>query len=131
NLIRSHACGAGNPLDEETVRGMMLLRANALAKGYSGIRPVTVETLIQLLNNKIHPVIPSQGSLGASGDLAPLAHMSLSLLGKGEVIRHGRRMGAATGLEQVGIAPVRLEAKEGLALINGTHKMTSLAALYI
>ncbi|GGA39911.1 histidine ammonia-lyase [Kroppenstedtia guangzhouensis] len=131
NLIRSHACGAGNPLDEETVRGMMLLRANALAKGYSGIRPVTVETLIQLLNNKIHPVIPSQGSLGASGDLAPLAHMSLSLLGEGEVIHHGRRMDAATALEQVGIPPVRLEAKEGLALINGTQMMTSLAALSI
>lgn len=131
NLIRSHACGAGEPLDEETVRGMMLLRANALAKGYSGIRPVTVETLIQLLNNHIHPVIPSQGSLGASGDLAPLAHMSLPLLGEGEVIRHGRRMDAATALEQAGISPVRLEAKEGLALINGTQMMASLTALSI
>ncbi|EGK14457.1 histidine ammonia-lyase [Kroppenstedtia eburnea] len=131
NLIRSHACGAGEPLDEETVRGMMLLRANALAKGYSGIRPVTVETLIQLLNNHIHPVIPSQGSLGASGDLAPLAHMSLPLLGEGEVIRHGRRMDSATALEQAGISPVRLEAKEGLALINGTQMMASLTALSI
>lgn len=131
NLIRSHACGTGEPLDEETVRGMMLLRANALAKGNSGIRPTTVETLIHLLNEGIHPRIPSQGSLGASGDLAPLAHMALPLLGEGEVIWHGKQMKAATALEQAGIPPIRLQAKEGLALINGTQMMASLTALSI
>ncbi|OYD09851.1 histidine ammonia-lyase [Paludifilum halophilum] len=129
NLIRSHACGVGKPLSEETVRGMMLLRANALAKGYSGVRPSTVELLIELLNRKIHPVVPSQGSLGASGDLAPLAHMTLPLLGEGEVFLHGKRIPAREALNQFGLEPVDLQAKEGLALINGTQMMASLSAL--
>lgn len=131
NLIRSHACGVGEPLSEEIVRGMMVLRANALARGYSGIRPSTVKALIQLLNDGIHPVIPSQGSLGASGDLAPLAHMTLPLIGEGEVFYRGQRMDAKTALAQRGHTPVTLAAKEGLALINGTQMMTSLCALAV
>lgn len=129
NLIRSHACGVGEPLSEEAVRGMMLLRANALAKGYSGVRPVIVETLLKMLNKRIHPVIPSQGSLGASGDLAPLAHMTLPMLGEGEVFVEGKRLAASKALSQAGIHPVSLMAKEGLALINGTQMMASLSAL--
>ncbi|PTX53899.1 histidine ammonia-lyase [Melghirimyces profundicolus] len=129
NLIRSHACGVGEFLDEETVRGMMLLRANALAKGYSGVRTSTVETLLHLLNRGIHPVIPAQGSLGASGDLAPLAHMILPLLGEGEVTWKGVRMAASDALRQAEIPRLSLEAKEGLALINGTQMMASLTAL--
>ncbi|MBO2533500.1 histidine ammonia-lyase [Planifilum fulgidum] len=129
NLIRSHACGVGEPLPEEAVRGMMLLRANALAKGFSGIRPAVVQRLVDLLNRGIHPCIPSQGSLGASGDLAPLAHMALPLLGKGEVWYRGERMPSDQALRLAGLSPVQLEAKEGLALINGTQMMTSLAAL--
>lgn len=129
NLIRSHACAVGSPLSEETVRGMILLRANALAKGYSGVRPAVVQRLIDLLNKGIHPYIPSQGSLGASGDLAPLAHMALPLLGKGEVWYGGKRMAAEQALRLAGLKPIRLEAKEGLALINGTQMMTSLTAL--
>lgn len=131
NLIRSHACGVGKPLDQEIVRGIMLLRANALAKGYSGVRTSTVETLLQLLNHGIHPVIPSQGSLGASGDLAPLAHMTLPLLGEGEVFLNGKRLPAERALSQAGIQPITLEAKEGLALINGTQMMASIAACSI
>lgn len=129
NLIRSHACGVGNPLSEEAVRGMILLRANALAKGFSGIRPAVVQRLIDFLNKGIHPCIPSQGSLGASGDLAPLAHMALPLLGKGEVWYRGKRMQASRALLLAGFDPIELEAKEGLALINGTQMMTSLTAL--
>ncbi|PTM58501.1 histidine ammonia-lyase [Desmospora activa] len=131
NLIKSHACGVGEPLSEEIVRGMMVLRANALARGYSGIRPSTVNALILLLNDGIHPVIPSQGSLGASGDLAPLAHMILPLIGEGEVSYRGQRMGARTVLDQRGHAPITLAAKEGLALINGTQMMASICALAI
>ncbi len=129
NLIRSHACGVGTPLSEEVVRGMILLRANALAKGFSGVRPVVVQRLIDLLNKGIHPHIPSQGSLGASGDLAPLAHMALPLLGEGEVWYTGKRMAAAQALRLAGLEPIELAAKEGLALINGTQLMTSLTAL--
>lgn len=128
NLIKSHACGVGEPLSEETVRGMLLLRANALVKGYSGVRPETVQALLELLNRQIHPVIPSQGSLGASGDLAPLAHMILPLLGRGEVTWNGQRLPADQALSKAGLAPLQLEAKEGLALINGTQMMTSLTA---
>lgn len=129
NLIRSHACGVGESLTEEVVRGMMLLRANALAKGYSGVRPEVVECLIDWLNHGLHPVVPAQGSLGASGDLAPLAHMILPLLGYGEVWVHGKRKPAATVWRERGQSPLRLAAKEGLALINGTQMMTSLLAL--
>jgi histidine ammonia-lyase len=129
NLIRSHACGVGELLPVEAVRGMILLRANALAKGFSGIRPAVVQRLIDLLNREIHPCIPSQGSLGASGDLAPLAHMALPLLGRGNVWYRGKRMPSDQALRLAGLAPVELEAKEGLALINGTQMMTSLTAL--
>jgi histidine ammonia-lyase len=129
NLIKSHACGVGEPLPEEVVRGMMVLRANALARGYSGIRPSTVEALIRLLNHGVHPVIPSQGSLGASGDLAPLAHMTLPLIGEGEVIYRGQRMNAQQALHELGLSPITLAAKEGLAFINGTQMMASLSAM--
>jgi histidine ammonia-lyase len=128
NLIISHASGVGEPLPEEVVRGMMLLRINALAKGYSGVRPSTVEMLVRLLNEEVHPVVPSQGSLGASGDLAPLAHMCLPMLGLGEVIHRGKRKSARQVLEELGLTPLEPEAKEGLALINGTQMMCSLAA---
>ncbi|MBD1373210.1 histidine ammonia-lyase [Hazenella sp. IB182357] len=126
NLIISHACGVGEPLAEETVRGMMLLRINALAKGYSGIKANTLNTLVTLLNHGVHPIIPAQGSLGASGDLAPLAHMCLPLLGLGEVFYQGMRQPTNQILKTLAIPTVTLDAKEGLALINGTQMMTSL-----
>ncbi len=131
NLIRSHAVGVGAPLAEEVVRAVMLLRANTLAKGFSGIRPVVVQTLLEMLNKGVHPVIPAQGSVGASGDLVPLAHMTLPLLGEGEVTYRGQRMAAREALETAGIRPVVLDAKEGLALINGTTVMTAMAALAV
>lgn len=110
---------------------MMLLRINALAKGYSGIRPSTVQALVTLLNREVYPVIPSQGSLGASGDLVPLAHMCLPLLGKGEVMYQGKRRPASDVLKEIGLSPLKLEAKEGLAFINGTQMMCSLGALAV
>ncbi|MCB9136953.1 MAG: histidine ammonia-lyase [Caldilineaceae bacterium] len=128
NLVRSHAAGMGPELDERTVRAMLLVRANTLALGYSGVRPVVIETLLALLNHAIHPCIPSQGSLGASGDLAPLAHLTLPLIGEGEVIMQGERMAAAAALGRAGIAPLVLQAKEGLALLNGTAFMVGLGA---
>ncbi|MFX1251644.1 MAG: histidine ammonia-lyase [Promethearchaeota archaeon] len=128
NLILSHAAGVGDPLPEEIVRGIMLLRANSLCRGNSGIKLETIETLIKMLNKGVHPIIPEKGSLGASGDLAPLAHMSLVLLGQGEAIYHGKRFSGAEALDKAGIAPVKLGAKEGLALINGTQLMTSFLA---
>jgi histidine ammonia-lyase len=131
NLIRSHAVGVGEPLAEEVVRAVMLLRANTLAKGFSGIRPVVVQTLLDMLNGGIYPVIPAQGSVGASGDLIPLAHMTLPLIGEGEATRSGKQMPAREALEGTGIKPVVLEAKEGLALINGTTVMTAIAALAV
>lgn len=129
NLILSHAVGVGQPFDREVVRGMLLLRAQSLAHGSSGVRPVVVQGLVQMLNADIHPVIPSQGSVGASGDLAPLAHMALALIGEGEVEVQGSLVPAAQALDSAGIQPLVLEAKEGLALINGTQAMTSLLAL--
>ncbi len=129
NLIMSHACGVGEPFPEEVVRAMMLLRANALAVGYSGIRPSTLASLVALLNSGVVPVVPEQGSLGASGDLAPLSHMVLVLIGLGEATYRGRRMPGAQALAAAGLAPVELAAKEGLALINGTQAMTAVAAL--
>lgn len=128
NLIISHSCGVGEPLPEEMVRGIMLLRANALSKGFSGIRLSVVETLIEMLNRKVHPIIPEKGSLGASGDLAPLAHMVLVMIGEGEAIYNGVRMSGREAMDSAGIAPVTLVAKEGLALINGTQVMTSIGA---
>lgn len=129
NLIRSHACGVGEPFPEVVAKAMVLLRANALLKGFSGIRPLVIEKLLDLVNNDIIPVIPQQGSLGASGDLAPLSHLALVLIGEGEVFYQGKRMEALQALQQEGILPVTLEAKEGLALINGTQAMTAMGVV--
>ena len=131
NLIMSHATGVGEPLPAEVVRAVMLLRANALAKGYSGIRVSTLESLLEVLNSGIVPVIPEKGSLGASGDLAPLSHMVLVLMGLGEAYFQGQRLTGSEALAKAGIAPVVLEGKEGLALINGTQVMTAIAALAV
>lgn len=129
NLIMSHSCAVGNPLDEETTRAMMLLRAHALARGYSGIRLETLDLLVDMLNRGVHPVVPEQGSLGASGDLAPLAHMALPLLGLGEAYFHGQRLPGREALNRAGLKPVQLSSKEGLALINGTQAMTGIGSL--
>lgn len=129
NLIRSHACGVGPSLPEETVRAMMLLRANALAKGYSGITPAVLQLLVDCLNQGVHPLVPSQGSLGASGDLAPLSHLALVLIGEGEAFRKGKRLPAKEALAEAGLQPIILQAKEGLALINGTQTMTAIGVL--
>lgn len=131
NLIMSHACGMGEPYPAEVVRAMMALRINALAKGYSGIREDTLLLLKEMCNRGVHPIIPQQGSLGASGDLAPLAHMVLVMLGKGEAEYQGSRMPGLDALHAAGLKPVRLEAKEGLALINGTQAMTALLCLAV
>jgi histidine ammonia-lyase len=128
-LLRSHACGVGEPYPNEIVRAAMLLRANALAKGYSGARVVTVELLIECLNHGVLPHVPSRGSVGASGDLAPLAHLALPLIGEGEAWVDGRRLPGAAALEAVGLEPVRLQAKEGLSLVNGTQFMAAFGAL--
>ncbi len=127
NLIISHACGMGAPLPREVVRGAMLLRCNALARGNSGIRLSTLETLLEMLNRGVHPVIPEKGSLGASGDLAPLAHMVLVMLGEGEAEYQSVNMPGRDAMQAAGIPTVQLAAKEGLALINGTQIMTSIA----
>jgi len=129
NMILSHCAGVGEPFPEEVVRAMMLLRANALAKGFSGIRVSTVERLLAMLNAGIHPVVPSQGSVGASGDLAPLSHVAAALIGEGEVTYRGRTMSSRTALRKAGISPVVLEAKEGIALNNGTQAMTAVGVL--
>ncbi|HEX4006839.1 MAG TPA: histidine ammonia-lyase [Acidobacteriaceae bacterium] len=129
NLVRSHACGVGEALPADAVRAMLLLRANVLAKGCSGVRPLVIETLIAFLNHGIHPAIPARGSVGASGDLAPLAHLALGLIGEGQVHLHGRAVPAAFALLQAGVAPLTLEAKEGLALLNGTQAITAVGAL--
>jgi len=131
NLIVSHAMGVGEPLSTEVVRAMLLLRAQSLAQGFSGIRVEVITLLLELLNRGVHPVIPSQGSVGASGDLAPLAHMALTLIGEGEAEYQGVRRSAAEALAAAGLAPVTLQAKEGLALINGTQAMTAIGALTI
>jgi histidine ammonia-lyase len=129
NIIRSHATAVGDPLREDQVRAVMLLRANSLARGHSGIRVETLETMLTMLNKGIHPVIPAKGSLGASGDLAPLAHMALAVMGEGEVFYRGRRMPTAEAFAASNITPVTLGAKEGLALINGTQVMAGVGAL--
>lgn len=128
-LLLSHASGLGEPLDDEAVRGMLLLRANTLSRGYSGVRAQVVEALLALLDAGVLPLVPSRGSVGASGDLAPLAHLALPLIGCGEVRIDGRSAPAAEGLRRAGIRPLALGPKEGLALINGTQAMTSLLAL--
>ncbi|MCY0876757.1 MAG: histidine ammonia-lyase [Firmicutes bacterium] len=129
NLIRSHACAVGEPLAQTVVRAMMLLRANALAKGYSGIREETLQLLVDCLNKGVHPVIPSQGSLGASGDLAPLAHLALLLMGEGKATYQGVCTGGFEALSKAGLTPITLQEKEGLALINGTQAMTAIGTL--
>ncbi|HEX2668583.1 MAG TPA: histidine ammonia-lyase [Gammaproteobacteria bacterium] len=127
NLVRSHACGVGEPLPASVVRRILLLKANSLAIGNSGIRPEVVDTLLALLNHDVLPVIPSQGSVGASGDLAPLAHMTLALIGEGEAIHQGKLLKGEVVLKAAGVKPVQLEAKEGLALLNGTQLSAALA----
>jgi histidine ammonia-lyase len=129
NLVRSHACGVGAPLSEAETRAIMLLRANALAKGLSGIRPQVVETLCKMLNAKVHPVIPSQGSVGASGDLAPLAHLAQVVIGEGRASLRGEILAGGEAMRRAGITPVALEAKEGLSLLNGTQGMLALLSL--
>lgn len=129
NLVRSHACGIGKSLGEPETRAMMLLRANALAKGYSGIRPEAVDALCAMLGARLHPVVPSQGSVGASGDLAPLAHLAQVLIGEGEVIYQNKTMSGPKALKLAGITPLDLGAKEGLALLNGTQAMLALLVL--
>ncbi|RMH12149.1 MAG: histidine ammonia-lyase, partial [Gemmatimonadetes bacterium] len=129
NLVRSHAAGAGEPLADEVVRAIMLLRANALARGHSGCRPEVVELLIACLEQGIHPLVPRAGSVGASGDLAPLAHVALALIGEGRVRVDGRVQPAGEALRAAGLTPLTLEAKEGLALINGTQATTALGVL--
>jgi histidine ammonia-lyase len=143
NLLRSHAVGVGEPLSEAEVRAMMLLRANSLAKGHSGVRTEVIDTLCEMLNRGVHPVVPSQGSVGASGDLAPLAHLSLVLIGEGEAWHadpksrrprrlgdpHGRRYPGREALKRADIKPLKLEAKEAISLINGTQAMVAVGAL--
>jgi histidine ammonia-lyase len=131
NLIISHAVGVGEPLPTEVVRGMLLLRAQSLAVGVSGVRFEVVDLLLECLNRSLHPVVPSQGSVGASGDLAPLAHVALALIGEGTVEYNGTTQPARRALERAGLRPLVLEAKEGLALINGTQAMTALGALML
>ncbi len=131
NLIVSHACGTGDPLPRDAVRAVMLLRLNALARGYSGIRLSTMETLLAMLNAGVHPVIPEKGSLGASGDLVPLAHMVLPMIGLGLAEYGGEILSGAEAMRRAGIPTVSLAAKEGLALINGTQVMTAIGALTV
>ncbi len=129
NIVRSHSAGVGEPLPEDLVRAMMLIRANGIAKGYSGVRPSVLELMCAMLNARIQPIIPRKGSVGASGDLAPLAHMSLVLIGEGEALLEGERLGGLDALERAGLQPVELLAKEGLALINGTSLMSAYGCL--
>jgi histidine ammonia-lyase len=129
NLVRSHACGVGPPLSEAETRAMLLLRANVLALGYSGARPLVLEMLLEMLERKVHPVIPEKGSVGASGDLAPLAHLALTVIGEGEAFYKGERMTSLEALKRAGLQPIELEAKEGLVLLNGTQAMGAVGGL--
>ena len=131
NLLLSHACGVGEAYSEEITRAIMLLRINTLSRGFSGISLNTLQGLINLLNAEIHPVIPCQGSIGASGDLCPLSHLAIALLGVGNVRYKGREMSAEEALLAAGLKPIKLEAKEGLALNNGTTVMTAIAAICV
>ncbi|MFJ7663000.1 histidine ammonia-lyase [Lysinibacillus sp. NPDC097162] len=131
NLLRADAVGVGVPLETTIVRSMMVLRANALAKGYSGIRQETLQLLVALINHNVHPIVPSQGSVGASGDLAPLSHIALVLIGEGKAELNGHVMSGQEALTKVGLTAVRLQAKEGLALINGTQAMTGIGVMTI
>lgn len=129
NLIRSHSCGIGAPFPEEVVRAILLLRINALCLGYSGIRLEVIQLMVDMLNQNVVPVIPEKGSLGASGDLAPLSHMVLVLIGEGEAYYEGERMQGGSAMVKAGLTPIVLEAKEGLALINGTQVMTAVGTI--
>jgi histidine ammonia-lyase len=135
NIVRSHACGVGEPLDAAETRGLLLLRANGLATGLSGVRPAIVDLLCEFLKRGIHPVVPARGSVGASGDLAPLAHVALALVGEGEVFvqqspsGRGRRVKTRLALKQAGLSPLALEAKEGISLVNGTQVMCALGLI--
>ena len=129
NLVRSHSCGLGDPLPEDEARAMLLLRANVLASGFSGARPLVIDTLVAMLEKAVTPVIPEKGSVGASGDLAPLSHLALAAIGEGEVFYNGERLPAADALERAQITPLQLEVKEGLALLNGTQAMGAVGAL--
>jgi histidine ammonia-lyase len=131
HLVRSHAGGVGQPLSESESRAMLLLRANVLAKGFSGCRPALVELLVALLNARVHPVIPEKGSVGASGDLAPLAHLALVAIGEGEAFYKGERLPGGEALKRAGLQSIALEAKEGLALLNGTQAMSAVGALAV
>jgi histidine ammonia-lyase len=129
NLIRSHCVGVGEPLSQEETRAMMLLRANSLSKGFSGVRPEVIELICAMLNKGVHPVVPSQGSVGASGDLAPLAHLALAMIGEGEVWFENTRMKSVDALSKAGIKPLVPEAKEAISLINGTQAMLAVGTL--
>ena len=129
NIVRSHTCGVGEPLDAAETRGLLLLRANGLARGLSGVRPAVAELLCEFLNRGVHPVVPSRGSVGASGDLAPLAHVALALVGEGRVNVAGKMQDAGPALKRLGLKKLTLEAKEGVSLINGTQAMLSLGLL--
>ena len=129
NLVRSHSCGLGEPLSEEEARAMVLLRANVLATGFSGARPLVIETLIAMLEKGVTPVIPEKGSVGASGDLAPLSHLALAAIGEGEAYYEGERLPSAVALERAGVPSLQLEVKEGLALLNGTQAMGAVGGL--
>ncbi len=129
NLLRSDATGVGEPFPTVVVRAMMILRANALARGFSGIRQETVQLLLDCINKGVHPIVPSQGSVGASGDLAPLSHLALVLVGEGKAEFEGEIVSGGMALQQAGLTPVRLQAKEGLALVNGTQAMTGIGVL--
>ena len=131
NLVRSHAGGVGNPLSEAESRTMVALRANVLAKGFSGVRPELLDLLVGMVNGGVHPVIPEKGSVGASGDLAPLAHLALVAVGEGEAFYRGERIAGAEALRRAGLTPLQLTAKEGLALLNGTQAMTAVGALAV
>src|ERR1700724_1764873 len=131
NLVRSHACGIGPSLSEPEVRAMMLLRANVLTLGFSGVRGELIEMLCEMLNRGVHPVVPEKGSVGASGDLVPLAHLALGLIGEGESFFDGERMHSSEALQRAGLKPIELQAKEGLALLNGTQAMHAVGGLSI
>jgi histidine ammonia-lyase len=129
NLVRSHAVGIGEPLSEPETRALMLLRANSLAKGFSGVRPLIIDTLCEMLNRALHPVIPSQGSVGASGDLAPLAHLALVMIGEGEAVYENKVLPGGAALRHADVTPVALQAKEAISLINGTQAMLAVGIL--
>jgi len=131
NLVRSHCVGVGEPLPQDVTRAMLLLRANSLAKGFSGVRPLVIDTLCEMLNRHVHPVVPSQGSVGASGDLAPLSHLALGMIGEGDVMYEGKRTAAAAAMKKAEIAPLELHAKEAISLINGTQGMLAVGALAV